>query len=184
MIIVSDTTSLHYLVLIDAAAVLPALYGRVLIPEGVRAELLHPHAPAVVRRWAQALPEWIEVRKASDLDLEADLGRADRDRGEREAISLALEHNTDLVLLDDRKARRVAVERGLRVTGTLGILEAAAARGLQEPDSIQRLRRAGFRASVETLRTAYERAEARWQDHRAGKNAQNGEDHRPDITER
>lgn len=42
--------------------------------------------------------------------------------GEREAIALAIETRADLVVLDDQKGRRVARERGLSVTGTIGVL--------------------------------------------------------------
>jgi predicted nucleic acid-binding protein len=38
-VIVSDTTPLNYLVLIEAVEILPRLYGRVLIPPAVREEL-------------------------------------------------------------------------------------------------------------------------------------------------
>lgn len=43
------------------------------------------------------------------------------DRGEAEAIAMALGMKHDVVLLDDSEARAVAVKHGLKVTGTLGI---------------------------------------------------------------
>jgi predicted nucleic acid-binding protein len=39
MTVISDTSPLNYLVLIDLQDVLPALFGHVLIPEAVRHEL-------------------------------------------------------------------------------------------------------------------------------------------------
>lgn len=50
--------------------------------------------------------------------------------GERETIALALETSADLVILDDQVGRRVASEKGLAVTGTVGVLVEAKARGL------------------------------------------------------
>jgi len=50
--------------------------------------------------------------------------------GEVQAISLAQELGADWVLIDERKASRAAESRGLRVAGTLGILEEAGARNL------------------------------------------------------
>lgn len=44
-------------------------------------------------------------------------------KGEAEAISLAIEKNADLVILDDYVARKIAIELGLEVKGTLGILK-------------------------------------------------------------
>jgi len=50
--------------------------------------------------------------------------------GEREAIALALEVAADFVILDDQQGRRVAHEKGLLATGTLGILIEARERGM------------------------------------------------------
>src|SRR5207245_9963697 len=47
--IVADTTPLNYLVLIQAADILPKLYRTVLIPAAVKAELTHANTPAIVR---------------------------------------------------------------------------------------------------------------------------------------
>ena len=47
---------------------------------------------------------------------------ADLGAGEREAIGLAVEIGADLVVLDDQQGRQVAREKGLSVTGTIGIL--------------------------------------------------------------
>ena len=54
----------------------------------------------------------------------------DLDTGEREAIALAQEFNADRILLDEAKARRAAISRGLRVAGTLAVLFEASERGL------------------------------------------------------
>jgi predicted nucleic acid-binding protein len=44
------------------------------------------------------------------------------DVGEASAIALALELPDAYLILDDRRARKVAVTFGLQITGTLGIL--------------------------------------------------------------
>ena len=44
------------------------------------------------------------------------------DEGESEAIALADELKADVVLLDEKDARRIAKQLGLRVLGTIGIL--------------------------------------------------------------
>jgi len=48
--------------------------------------------------------------------------KADLDEGEAEAIALAYEMSADVVLLDERDARRAAMRMGLKVLGTVGIL--------------------------------------------------------------
>jgi predicted nucleic acid-binding protein len=45
--------------------------------------------------------------------------------GEREAIQLFEEIEADVLLVDERLARRVATERGIHVSGTLGVLRDA-----------------------------------------------------------
>ena len=66
--------------------------------------------------------------------------------GEREAIALALETAADLVVLDDQAGRRLARARGLQVTGTVGVLVEARARGLLPAlrPELDRLRAAGL----------------------------------------
>ncbi len=58
MIVVSDTSPLNYLVLIGADQVLPSLFGRVLTPPEVLAEMQHAKAPPQVSAWAQNPPAW------------------------------------------------------------------------------------------------------------------------------
>src|SRR5437870_1092982 len=109
MIVVADTTPLRYLVVIERAHLLPALYGRVLIP------------PAVAE-------DWLEIRKPSrTLEPEVDL-----DCGEQQAIALAEEVAADLLLIDDWDARLEAKRRRLRVVGTLRVLADGAQRGLAD----------------------------------------------------
>jgi len=52
------------------------------------------------------------------------------DRGERAVIALAHAVSADLVLMDDRDGVTVARREGFAATGTLGVLDLAARRGL------------------------------------------------------
>jgi hypothetical protein len=52
------------------------------------------------------------------------------DAGEAEAIALAVEMQADIVLLDERLARRVGARLGLRFVGVLGLLVESKRRGL------------------------------------------------------
>jgi predicted nucleic acid-binding protein len=51
MLAVADTSPLHYLVLIQHEAILPALYERVAIPPAVLADLQQSRTPHLVRAW-------------------------------------------------------------------------------------------------------------------------------------
>jgi predicted nucleic acid-binding protein len=62
MLVIADTSPLHYLVLIEHTAILPALFGRVIIPPVVVEELQRPRTPAPVRVWMASPPTWLEIR--------------------------------------------------------------------------------------------------------------------------
>ena len=63
MIVIADTSPLHYLILLEHAEVLQHLYGCVIIPEAVVRELQAQRTPAVVRQWITTPPEWLQIRK-------------------------------------------------------------------------------------------------------------------------
>ncbi len=82
MIVVSDTTPLNYLILIDVIDVLPKLYGTVMIPRAVWLEMSVPLAPASVRQFVAKAPIWCQVVNVTCSDQKiAGLGT-----GESEAI--------------------------------------------------------------------------------------------------
>jgi predicted nucleic acid-binding protein len=142
MIVIADTTPIHYLVLIDQSDILRALYGKVIIPEAVRRELQGQKTPDAVRRWVASPPAWIEVRHAAGADGPSFRGL---DAGEREAIALAEALHADALIMDDRAGRREAERRGLRVIGTLRVLYDAAEAGLLNlADALEALQRSGF----------------------------------------
>ena len=129
MIVIADTTPLHYLILLNHADILRELYGRVIIPEAVFGELQVDRIPAIVKQWIASCPDWLEVRRAS---VPQDLALAETLRA-------------DAVILDDKAARREAARRNLRVIGTLRVLDDAAVAGLVDlPEALRRLLAAGF----------------------------------------
>jgi predicted nucleic acid-binding protein len=142
--IVADTTPLNYLVLIQAAEILSNLYGKVSIPPAVKAELSHANAPHVVHTWISRPPPWLEV---VNLKKPVDLALSHLDAGEQEAISLASELQASLLLMDERDGVAVARRRGLKVVGTLSVLDLAATRGLVDLQTMfDRLRETTFRS--------------------------------------
>ena len=82
--------------------------------------------------------------------------------GENSAIALALELKAAQLLVDDRVARKAAAELGILTTGTVGILEKAAAKGLLIlPDSMERLLKTNFRIDSAVVREVLARDVAR-----------------------
>ena len=63
MIVIADTSPLHYLVLLEHAEVLQHLYGRVIIPKAVVRELQAEKTPPRVKQWIASPPSWLEVRE-------------------------------------------------------------------------------------------------------------------------
>jgi predicted nucleic acid-binding protein len=128
MLVVADTSPINYLVLLEHTALLPALYTRVFLPPAVVTELQDLEAPEAVRAWVVDLPPWCEIRRPAPLAGTEALDHLGA--GEREAILLAHELQADFLLIDEDDGRQVARSRALTVTGTLGVLERAAERGM------------------------------------------------------
>jgi predicted nucleic acid-binding protein len=160
MLVVADTSPINYLVLLEHTALLPRLYTRVILPPAVIRELLDPEAPEVVRHWAAALPPWCEVRRPASLSESEALGHLGA--GEQEAIILAQELRADILLIDEEDGRRAALARALTITGTIGLLERGAERGLIDlPSTLSRLLTTSFRVRDEIVQAALARDTAR-----------------------
>ncbi len=153
--LVADTGPLNYLIQIEAAEFLPALFARVWIPQGVVRELVAPAAPTKVRDWVSQLPSWCSVRGSPKSRIGPFPGLSPVDI---EVLAHANEIQA-VALLDDLAARNAARRLGLAVIGTLGILELAGAKQLLSlPRFLDRLRQTSIRLS-ETL---YAEALSRW----------------------
>lgn len=158
-VVVSDTSPLHYLILCGAETILPRLFRQVVIPPTVFRELQQPNTPPPVRQWASALPAWVAVQSPKAMNLTLDV-----DAGELEAICLAQEIHADAVLMDDRAGRNAAIQCGLAVVGTIGLLEKSAALGLIELSStLARLQQTNARLDPQLIRAALARDQARQQ---------------------
>jgi len=144
MIVIADNSPLSALAEIGQLEILKRLYGRIVIPDSVAREAIHPNAPEALRDWITSQPAWLDqVPDPTNILLEtSSLGA-----GEASAISLAWNHRANaLLLLDDRSARRLADAMGLRITGVGGILVAAARLGMLDfEDTVAQLQQTSFR---------------------------------------
>jgi len=160
-VVVSDTSPRHYLILCGAETVLAKLFDQVFLPPAVFRELRQPNTPQPIREWAQSLPSWARVQAPYTLDLSLSV-----DAGELEAICLAREIKASALLIDDLAGRNAAVQCGVAVIGTVGLLEAAASRGLLDlPQAMDRLRQTNARIHPDLIREALRRDAARKKDH-------------------
>jgi predicted nucleic acid-binding protein len=125
MIVVADMSPLLHLGRIRRLDLLPAVLGRVTIPQTAWRELVQPGTrPGIVAVIEAA--NWIDV---VDDPIVEDLGL---DPGETAAILLALQMQADALLIDDRRGRSVAMIHGIAVIGTLGIVAGARRLGVIE----------------------------------------------------
>jgi predicted nucleic acid-binding protein len=160
MLIVADTSPIHYLILIQHDAVLPLLYTQVVIPPAVLGELQDEETPEPVRLRVAHPPAWFEVRAPQQRIAATDMPKLGM--GEREAIVLAQELRADVLLIDERDGRRAARSRALAVIGTLGVLEKAAAGSLIDlPSALARLQATSFYAPPALFEGALARDAAR-----------------------
>jgi predicted nucleic acid-binding protein len=120
VIIVSDTSPINNLAAIHQLSLLQQLYSTVIIPEAVYRELTDPDFPVAGAIEVQTL-DWIQTRQVSDRTVVEAL-TIELDIGEAEAIALALEIESDQLLIDERRGRMVANKLNLHYTGILGIL--------------------------------------------------------------
>jgi predicted nucleic acid-binding protein len=148
MIVVSDTSALANLAIVDHLWLLESIYQTIIIPDVVARELAaasNPIIPAILQSgWIQPQP-LTNSELANQLQQERGL-----DAGEANAIALALELQADDLLIDERLGRQEALRLGLSIIGILGILLVAKQRSLipqVQPVMDTLISQAGFRVS-------------------------------------
>lgn len=103
------------------------LFGRIQVPEAVYIELVIVGQGRPGAHEVETWP-WFDRQAVADTALVARLEH-ELDRGEAEAIALAIERGADLLLIDERRGRAVARRHGVAVLGLLGVLVAAKQQG-------------------------------------------------------
>ena len=129
-IVVSNSTPLIALAWLNRLDLPEALFGTVSIPIAVRDEI--QHNPGAVGASELSSASWLRAVAVRDL-LAVSLLQDQLDMGESEAIVLAHELGASLLLMDERRGRRRAIQAGLKVVGTLGILMQARRKNLVGP---------------------------------------------------
>ena len=97
-VVIADTSPVNYLVLIREIAILPKLYGQVLIPPEVLAKLSDAATPPGVLLWIRSQPTWLQTREVRSTH--DDLTLRQLDPGERAAILLAEQEAGALLLME------------------------------------------------------------------------------------
>ena len=117
--VIVNTSPIFYLHRLGCLDILRKLYGSIAIPQGVVDEL------EAGKSAGEDIPEindykWIMIKKVTVpeyIKIITDLGQ-----GEAQVLALACEEKNPLVILDDALARKIGKLRGLRLTGTAGVI--------------------------------------------------------------
>jgi predicted nucleic acid-binding protein len=140
VIVVTNASPLISLGAVGQLELLHQLFGEISVPQAVFDE---------VRSVNLRAEDWLVSRKV-EKDFVSRALEGELDRGESEAIALAVELQAGLLLMDERRGRKVALRFNLRVLGTLGVLIEAKRSGLLpeiKPVLSDLQAKAGFRTS-------------------------------------
>ena len=111
-IVISDTSTLIILHKINDLNILKLVYGELIT------------TPEIAQEFGEKLPEWITVQSVTDEKYQRFL-ETQVDRGEASSIALAAEFEDVTLVLDDLKARKLALKLKLKTTGALGVIHKA-----------------------------------------------------------
>ncbi len=126
---------------IDLLWILKELYGHILITEEVFYE------------YGKPLDKWIKTRKVKNKS-HVDILNTFIDLGEASTIALGIEVEKCSLILDDQRARKIAKNLELNVTGTLGVIMKAKKKDIISSVSevIEKLKSKNFRMSNQLVK--------------------------------
>lgn len=119
-IIVSDTSCLSYLIQTSHLNLLKVIYGEIIIPQAVSEEVLKLETKGHnLSEFKSA--DWIKIYSADNLSNVKEYQHL-LDKGELQAIIIAIDLSADLIIIDEKLGRIVATKIGFDITGLVGIL--------------------------------------------------------------
>lgn len=136
--IIADTSCLILFDNIGELQILKTVYGAITI------------TPEVRKEYKKLIPDWIKIEKVKNKKRQK-LFEKQVDAGEASAIALAIEHKNSILIIDDKRGRRLAASLKIEITGTLGTLMKAKQKGIisEISPSLKKLKLNGFRISKE-----------------------------------
>ena len=148
-IIISDTSCLIALDRINKLEILDKLFSFICTTEEIKKE------------FGKTLPEWINIKRLKHPEKKMELQQI-VDEGEASAIALALENEDCILIIDEKKGRKLAEQLKIEIAGTLQVLLLAKSRGIISSlrKTLKELEECNFRFSIvlkeEMLRKAGE----------------------------
>lgn len=146
--IISDTSCFIILSNIGELELLHKVYGEIITTIDIATE------------FGETLPSWVEIKKVIDVSKQQIL-ELQIDRGEASAIALALETPESIVILDDFKARKIALRLGINYTGTIGVIIKAKLKGIipSIKPILEKIKNTNFRISIDIEIKAFREAD-------------------------
>ena len=131
--IIADASCLIVLQNIQELSLLQKLFGEISITEEVEKE------------FGVVLPEWIKIKPVQNKIQQNTLNLI-LDEGESSSIALSLEIDDSLLIIDEKKGRRIAQELRIKTIGTLGVILRAKEKSLIDSieNVLEKLENAGF----------------------------------------
>lgn len=105
MIVISDTSCISYLIIIDKLFLLKENFSKIIVPEIVHKEVLQLSKKYDIKKYLNS--EWITSTAITNHTLYIKLLKQ-VDEGESEAIVLSKEMHADLLLIDERRGTLLA----------------------------------------------------------------------------
>jgi len=136
--IIADTSCFIILSKIGALELLQKIYGQIITTSDIAEE------------FGEILPEWVIIKEVEDKFKQKIL-ELQIDKGESSAIALAIEMPDSTLVLDDFKARKIAQQLGLTITGTIGVIVKAKLEGKMAAITpyLDKIKSTNFRISAE-----------------------------------
>ncbi len=128
MVIISDTSCINNLLVINKLNLLHQIFGEIIIPPAVYDELVaYESINPDISKIDSFI--WIKIKPITNLVLYEYLLNY-LDNGEAQAITLAQELKAELLVVDESAGREIAKQYGLVVTGTIGVIVQAKKLGI------------------------------------------------------
>ncbi len=159
MIVVSNTTPLIGLAVLQRFDLLRQLFGEIYIAQAVYTEAVVAGREAGGAKHEVSSADWIHTVEVKDR-LAVEVLLDELDLGEAETIVLAHELGADWILMDEKKGRRKLSQLGMSKMGTVGILLKAKQVGLLstiQPD-LEKLHQQGFSISQDVINAVLRQA--------------------------
>lgn len=118
--VIVNSTPLIALCHVDSLDILKKLYGEITIPQAVYNEI-SVKKDSVCKYQVDSSLDWIHIENIKN-EMAKEMFKTQLHEGEVEVMILAKEKEADVIIIDDKNAKKHAKYLKLPVTGTLGVL--------------------------------------------------------------